>query len=282
MTDAITPAPVVAPVAPVVAPVAPVVDPAAAVEPLPPQTLHPHVIAPDVDNAAPVVADPVAVDAQGIATLTAQFDTFRTESAAREQGFQQTIQTLMTRPAVAAAPVVQPTAPATLNFDGLPDPIVNLKDFKAQLATTVASHITQAGESAQQGLLAQVNRASALDRLWNQFNGSHTELAKRPALARGAADMEFAALRAQGIDPVAVAQSDPDSIIANIAARMTAELGTAAVPPVVPAVPGAVPSVARVADIAGATAPAAPLPAIPKPASFVSQLKKLQLADGFL
>ncbi len=285
MTDAI---PAVLPAAPVVAPVAPVADPAAAL--VAPQGLHPHVLAPDVDNSAPVPDSDLTADQQGLADLTTQFQTFREESTAREAGLQETIQTLITRPApVAAAAPVAPVAPAVLDLDGLPDPVENPKEFKTQLATVVAGHIATQSQNANQEVLSQVNRASVMNNLWTRFSGEHPELGKRVALARGAADLEFNALRAQGIDPIAIAEQNPESMIGNIVNRMNAELVPAvAVAPVVPgAIPvipvaPAAPQVARVADIAGPSSLTTPAPTAPKPKGFVQQLKEIQLKDGVI
>ena len=257
--------------------------------PAAPEGLFPHVIAPEVDNSAPGPTAPAAtVTPEQFTELQTSFNTFREESQAREARLTDTIQTLMMRPVgvqPAAAPV-GPTAPA-FDLSDLPDPVQNPKEYNKALQTKISSLITESSQSQQQALISQQTAATALNGLYTRFNSAHPDLAKRQILMQGAAAAEFGALRANGIDPISVAQQNPDGLVANIVARMNAELGVSPTTPTqpgptAPAAPVA-PGAARADSIAGPSQPTAPTaPTAPKAKSFTQQLKESQAADGLI
>lgn len=214
---------------------------------------------------------------QQLAELRAELERERAAGAEREQRYLQSMDAMMTR---AAAPPAHATAPVVPTFDlsDLPDAIQSPTEFKTKLVEKVNGFVTGAVQSSQQDLMAQMTRASALDGLWNKFNVTQPELAKRPALAQGAAAVTFNEMRARGIDPVAVAAQNPDSLIASIVTRMQAELGTPAGAVTTPGASGA-----RAASVAGGSAGAGPTTVVtPKPPSFVDQHKAAQRALGLI
>jgi hypothetical protein len=154
----------------------------------------------------------------------------------------------------------------------LPDPISDPSKFRETLGQRV-NQALQTSQSSQAQQYQQMARAQALDSLWNRFSTTQPELAKRQALVQGVAAIEFGNLRSQGLDPSAIAQQNPDSLINMIATRMQAELGT----PTTPAPTGA----ARTADLSsGSVAPAGPPASPPAAPGFEAQLKAAQQKDG--
>lgn len=222
---------------------------------------------------------------QRIAALEAQL-------AQQSQQTQQLLQAMTSyvRPTQPAQPA-QPAAPPEFSLDGLPDPVSAPKDFMAQLQARIREREQQQAQYLTSNITSQVARAAAVDGLYNRFASQHSELAKRSALLRGTADMVFRELQSQGIDPVAVAMQNPDSLVATLAARMQAELGTAAAPAPggqpqhgMPFLPGAAPTPsARTQGIAGGSAGPARPPAAPAaPKSFLQQLNETRQRDGLI
>lgn len=248
--------------------------------------LHPHVIAPDVDNSEQPEEgnQPASVSPEQFQSLQDSFNTFREESQARETRLTETIQSLMMRPMTAAPTAPQaPAAPTGLDLSDLPDPVQNPKEYNTALAAKVNGYITESTHSQQQALMSQMTSAQALNGVYAKLQGQHPELAKRQILLQGAAAAEFGQLRAQGIDPLMIAQQNPDGLVANIVNRMNAELGVAPgqapTAPTTPTSPGA----ARADSVAGGSQPAGPTaPTAPKTKSFTQQLKAAQQADGLI
>jgi hypothetical protein len=189
---------------------------------------------------------------------------------------QQMMQLLMSqqRPqGPAAQPAPQPLQPFTL--DGIPDPVAAPKDFTAQLTQRIQQREQQLGQFLTHNITQQISRGAAMDSVFNRFQIQHSDLAKRSALLQGAAITEFQALQQQGIDPVAVAQQNPDSLVARIAARMQQELGIAAQP-------SSQPNASRATGLSsGSGAPASPRTA-PAPLGFVEQLNKARRESGLI
>lgn len=239
-------------------------------------SLHPQTIGdPNVDNSPPAPPAPEPTpEQQRIAALEAELEAQRE----REQRYLQALDSLVTRNAAPVAPVDPPAPPApAIDLNDLPDPVQSPTDFKTKLAETLTGAFTQTA-AAQQQLLGQMTRAQVLDNLWNRFRSdpSRADLAKREALLQGAAAVTFNELRARGIDPVAIAAQNPDSLIGAIVTRMQAEIGA----PTAGAAPAA-PSGARAATVAGGSAPPAPAaPAQPKPPSFIEQHRAARRALG--
>lgn len=207
---------------------------------------------------------------------------------------QQMMQMVMSqRPQGPAAPVIQAPAPFTL--EGLPDAVAAPKDFVTQLGQRIAQREQQNTAYLTHNITQQISRGAAMDGVFNRFQNQHSELAKRSATLQGAAIAEFQALQQQGIDPVSVAQQNPDSLVARIAQRMQAELGIqpaqlgapganqhgAPLTPYSPPTPTQ-PSAARVAGLQGGSGmpvtPAAPA----KPRGFVDQLNDARKASGLI
>lgn len=208
---------------------------------------------------------------------------------------QQMMQMLLTQgraPQGPAAPVVQPLQPFTL--DGLPDAVAAPKDFVAQLGQRIQQREQQLGQFIATNVTTQIARGAAMDNVFNTFRHQHSDLAKRGALLQGAAYQEFAALQQQGIDPVAVAQQNPDSLVARIAQRMQLELGVApgqtTQPAGGPAAHGMpmtpfsppTPNASRAAGIGGGSGTPATPRAAPAPLGFVEQLNKARRESGLI
>lgn len=184
---------------------------------------------------------------------------------------------------LAMRPVQQPVAPtpepAEFDLEGLPDPVQAPKDFTTQLTQRIRQRDAQRDQRLTQNITTQVSRGAALDALYNRFTVQQPELAKRQALLQGAASVEFQRLQQQGIDPVTVAQQNPDSLIGLIAQRMTAELGGAPVAQQ-PGTPG---SAARVAGLpGGSNGTTRPTTKAPATKGFTDQIKEQQQKMGLL
>lgn len=193
-----------------------------------------------------------------------------------------------------AQPVVQ--APPEFTLDGLPDAVSAPKDFTTQLAQRIRQRDAQQAQYLTHNITQQISRGAAMDGVYNRFQMQHSDLAKKGALLQGAAIAEMQALQQQGIDPVTVAQQNPDSLVQRIAARMQQELGvqpngsttqptghqhgaplTAFSPPT-PSQPNA----SRVAGIQGGSGmPATPRAPAP-PRGFVEQLNDARKAAGLV
>ncbi len=255
-----------------------VTDPAAAAAAA--AVFPPTIGDPNVDNSVQPTAPQQTPEQQRIAALEAQLAADRAAAAERENRLMQSLDTLMTRSAVPPAEPAAPAAPAAFSLDDLPDAVQAPTEFKTKLAEKVNGYVASTMQSAQQQLMGQVTRAQALDAMWNRMNANpaNAEYVKRPALVQGAAALTFNELRARGIDPVALAAQNPDSLIGAIVTRMQAELGTAA--PVTP-VQGA--SGARAATVAGGSGPTTPTnPAPPKVPSFIEQHQAVRRSLGLV
>lgn len=239
----------------------------------------PHTIGdPNVDNSEhPEAPQPTAAEQQ-LAEMRALIEQQNQAFAQREQFYQQQLDTLMQQ---RAAPAQAAPTPAPLpSLDDLPDPLQNPTNYNRVLAERIAAREAALVQNVSQNVLSEVTRATALDSLWNRFNGQHTELAKKQTLLQGAAAVTFNELRARGLDPVAVAAQNPDSLISAIATRMQAELGAA------PGTPGAQPATggaARTMGLSGgSTATPGPAPQQPKIPSFHQQHLKAQADLGLI
>lgn len=219
-----------------------------------------------------------------------------------------------------------PQEPAGLpefSLDGLPDPVSKPTDFTKQLQERIAARDTQLTQhltnNITQNITGQLSRAHAMDSVYNRFVQQHPDLARYQSMVQGAAAAEFSNLKQYGYDPAMIAQQNPDSLVANIAARMQSELGiqpgqqpapgqaptapaapyqgqaypqhgqplTPLAPPThhgqPPAAPGMPPGAARTQGIAGGSAPGAPTsPTAPAPPGFTAQLNKQRQADGLI
>lgn len=254
-------------------------------------TLFPHTIGADTpDPNAPVAPAPVEPTHEQLAQQArdAQFEQLM-------QSNQQMLQMLMQQrsPQGQTQPAA-PQAPPAFTLEGLPDAVSAPKDFTTQLAQRIQQRDAQLGQYITQNVTAQVARGAAMDGVFNRFQMQHSDLAKKGALLQGAAITEFQALQAQGIDPVSVAQQNPDSLVARIAARMQSELGvapTGAAPGPVGQQHGAPltaysaptqPNASRVAGIQGGSGmPATPRAPAP-PRGFVDQLNDARKASGLV
>ena len=206
---------------------------------------------------------------------------------------QQMMQMLMQQRAPQnAPPTIQAPAPFTL--EGLPDAVAAPKDFVTQLGQRIQQREQQTQQYLTHNITQQISRGAAMDGVFNRFQIQHPELAKKSGFLQGTAIAEFQALQQQGIDPVSVAQQNPDSLVARIAQRMQSELGvTPAAPqpnglqhgapltafsPPTPIQPNA----SRVAGIQGGSGmPTPPRPPAP-PRSFIDQLNDARKASGLV
>lgn len=265
-----------------------------------PEGLFPHTIGDNTpDPNAPVApgpAEPSAED-QRFAALEASNAAILAQNA-------QMMQMLMTQrvPQGPAAPQAL-QAPAPFSLEGLPDAVAAPKDFMTQLGQRISQREQQQAQYLTHNITQQISRGAAMDGMFNRFTMQHSELAKKNSLLQGAALTEFQALQAQGIDPVSVAQQNPDALITRIAQRMQTELGVqptapGAAPAAPTAQPGglyhgapltsyspptpAQPSAARVAGLQGGsgmpTPPRAPAP----PRGFVDQINDARKRDGLI
>lgn len=241
------------------------------------QNLLPQTIGdPDAPDPDAPPEPQLTPEQQELAALKQQLEQMQQAAAEREQRL---LDALVQGRAPAAAPQ-EPQQPASLDLSDLPDPIEKPTDFKTALAAKVNGYIAQSAASTQQQLLSQVTRASALDNMWNRFSATQPDLAKRTALVQGAAALTFQELRARGIDPLDVAQHNPDTLIGAIAQRMRAELGITQQPNSQQPVPQAG---ARAATVAAGSVPAGGTPPAPqKPPSFHEQHRAAQRALGII
>lgn len=246
----------------------------------PPSGIHqllPHTIgAPEPEQTPePVQLTP---EQQRLAALEQQ-------NAAILQQNQQMLAMLMTqqRPQGPAQPQGPQPLPA-FTLDGIPDPVQAPKDFTTQLTQRIQQREQQLGQFITHNVTQQIARGAAMDGVFNMFRGQHAELAKKGALLQGAAFTEFQALQQQGIDPVTVAQQNPDTLVARIAARMQQELGVT--PQGGQPGPaqnfGAQPNAARAAGIGGGSGTPVQQRAAPAPLGFVEQLNKARRESGLI
>ena len=221
------------------------------------------------------------------------------EQQLQQQGsqMQQMLQAMTQMATRGAQPVpAAPAAPAFPDFslEGLPDPISKPTEFTKQLQQAIGQreaaltqHLTT---NLTHNITSQLTKAQALDRCYDRFTAAHPDLARYSTLLQGAFLAESNNYRQHGIDPLDVAAQNPDSLIANIAQRMRAELGVTApaaaagvshgqpLTPFAPPTHGA----ARTQGIAGGSAPTAPAPVAPAPAGFTAQLNAQRQRDGLI
>lgn len=174
------------------------------------------------DQPEPTGGEPSQLD-----KLREQMETMQNQWNEHEQFYRQSLETLLTQRA-------QPTqqqqvaAPESVSFDDLPDPVQNPKEYNRALAERINLREQQLTNTLSQQFMSQMTRAQTMDSLWNRFTVQQPELAKRSALLQGAAAVTFNELRVRGVDPEAIAQQNPDSLIGLIAQRMQNELGVPA------------------------------------------------------
>lgn len=250
--------------------------------------LLPHTIGDNTpDPNAPPQPEPKqpTAEEQRIAALEAQTQQVLAQN---QQLMQMLLQNRAPQTNAPASP--QPLQP--LDMNALPDPVSAPADFKTKLAAAIQQREAQQAQYLTHNITTQVARGAAMDALFNRFSFAHPELAKRSATLQGAATQEFQTLQQQGIDFVAVAQQNPDSLVARIASRMSAELGVQApqqgaqmhgmpLTPNSPPTPTQ-PNASRAVGIQGGSGTPVGTPPAPKPLSFIEQLNKVRRESGLI
>lgn len=193
-----------------------------------PQTLWPHTIGePEPPAPAPELSD----EQKRLQQLEQELAEQRQQWNQREQHYQSTLEALMAQRYPAQgyqqgpAQGQQPAQPQTPQFslDDLPDPIQSPTEFKTKLAEKIGTTLQSQSQSQAQ-VYEQMARGQALDSVWNRFTTQHAELAKHDLLVNGASQQLMSDLRARGIDPVALAMQNPDSLVGALAERVQAGL----------------------------------------------------------
>lgn len=188
-----------------------------------PDNITPNFIPPTIGEPAPVADAPIEKTPEQL-----RLEALEAQNAQIMQQNQQLVSSLnlmMQRP-VQQVQQAQPQAMPEFNLDGLADPVAAPKDFMTGLQNRIRQREGQMAQTITSAITTQVSRGAALDSLYNGFRHQHSELAKKQGLLQGATTLEFQRLQQQGIDPALVAMQNPDSLIAAIAQRMHAELGT--------------------------------------------------------
>jgi hypothetical protein len=242
--------------------------------------VHPQTIGDNTPDPNAPVAPVVELtpEQQRIAALEAQI----AEQTAQNARMLQTMDLLVQNRQPAAAPQPAPQ-PVEFSLAGLPDNVENPTGFMAGLQERIRQRDAHLTNTITSQVTTQVSRGAALDSVFNTFKGSHPELAKRDALLRGAALVEFQELQGRGIDPVAVAMQQPNTLITNIAARMNRELGIE---------PGAnggqqptngqPQNAARTVGLGAGSSQQGAKPPAPAVKSFTQALKDAQMRDGLI
>ena len=256
--------------------------------------------APDMQTAFPPIGEPdpvVTPTAPALSTDEQWQQRLEQQNQQWQQRFDSLTQTLAMQQRFpqqpqSAQPAQPAQQPAAVTFADLPDAVQNPSEFNRVLGERLQQAFqasSQQSASAQAQLMDQQARANAINGVWSTIQSRHPDLAARAALVQGAAAVEFGALRAQGIDPVAIAQGNPESLVGRIVQRMQQELGMPTGQPTQPAgypmqQPMGYPmqGAARTAGIATASTTMPTAPAAPQATGFIEQLRKAQLDSGLI
>lgn len=175
----------------------------------------------------------------------------------------------------------QPQAlPPLVDLSQLPNPQQDPQGFTRGLNEVLNQAGGQLMASARQAAVEQQNQASVLDTAWSMFQENYPEAAEHNELIQLAASREMDALRARGLDPMAVLANNMEGFVDTVAQRTMASINR---------IRGVSADEADEADnargevLAGGT----PRPSRPnagreqgKPSNLVDELKSIQRAMG--
>lgn len=165
---------------------------------------------PGTETPAPA-PDPRDIE---LATLKAQVDALKANEGKFEELFDRV---MATRP---AAPDFTPTTPPELTFDDLPDPVEDKAAYAKALAAKLKAHDELTARAAAKA--AEPQRILAT--LEADFIEAYPDLGQHTLLVRAAAGEVGAEFRRKGLDPVQLAQTNPDRLFRAIAKRAETEL----------------------------------------------------------
>lgn len=111
-----------------------------------------------------------------------------------------------------------------VSFEDLPDPVENKQKFNEELNKRINKALSTAQQRSQQQGVEQ-QRRMAMQQMETEFNSQYPDLAKKPAVMRGAISEEANELRKQGIDVDNYLINNHGEFVQAVADRMRQELG---------------------------------------------------------
>ena len=176
------------------------------------------------DDGKKPAADPNHELTEKFGVLQGKFDSLSdelTKANEREDRLTAMTQQLMagTQTPAAPAPVAAPVE------EKMPDPLTHPEDFRRAVEDRAVAKADAHIAAREAETAATSAAATAQNQLWDTFRQDYPELAKRPALIRGAASLHYNGLSAQGLDPNRLMSSAPADFVRDVHERAVAELG---------------------------------------------------------
>lgn len=233
--------------------------------------------------------EPETISAEKFGVLQGKVDSLSdelTKANEREDRLTAMTQQLLSGAQTQSAPAPVP-APVE---EKMPDPLTHPEDFRRAVEDRAVAK-ADAHIAAREAETAATSAAAiAQNQLWDTFRTDYPELAKRPALIRGAASLHYNGLSAQGLDANRLMASAPADFVRDVHERAVAELGydpdKGEKPPTVKekealAREEEVKRTGGVPPSGPATAPTNPNKAEDGGSSLIGELKERQTASGF-
>lgn len=163
-----------------------------------------------------------------LATLTKEFEDFKTQAASREERYQTMVENLMLQ-----KPASQPAQPAATredamaaltNFDDAPDPVDDKKGFLRYMGERVRSAIEAGGEAAIGRMTTAQSQQNQGAQLWAEFETEYVDQAKHKGLAQGLATTVLNEMVAQGYDRDALLGRGRATLFKRVAAAVDKEI----------------------------------------------------------
>ncbi len=108
---------------------------------------------------------------------------------------------------------------APFDLSSLPDAARDPEGFRTGLGTLLSNARDELAQFATQQAAGHVQQTSIMDQAWEMMQRDYADAAAHPELVQMAATREMEALRARGLDPMAVIAQNPEGYVESVAAR---------------------------------------------------------------
>lgn len=163
-----------------------------------------------------------------LVAMQEQLEDMKTSQKEEREFLQNTIIEMSQRPPqmVNAAPAnTAPAAAAALDFENLPDPVENRKEFNEALGTRITDFVAQQSQNTTALVTAQQQSQGVISDLENRFTRDYKDLATKPALFQATLTQAITKIKNRGLNPQSFVAADPDKFLTEIAKSMKDELG---------------------------------------------------------